>query len=69
MPERYVHERSSEEGSRRALREFVEGLADWEAKEPGVKKQMVVTFGLFSMPYLATTSSPTSITTSGWTSR
>ena len=29
---------------------FVDGIADWEAKEPGVKKQMVIAFGLFSMP-------------------
>lgn len=57
-PERYVYERSSEEGSRRALREFVEGLADWEAKEPGVKKQMVVTFALFSMPFLSNNKQP-----------
>ncbi len=57
-PERYVYERSSEQGSRQALRELVEGLADWEAKEPGVKKQMVVTFGLFSMPYLSNNKQP-----------
>jgi hypothetical protein len=49
-PERYLHERSSEQGSRDALQAFLDGLADWEAKEPGVKKQMVITFGLFSMP-------------------
>jgi hypothetical protein len=49
-PERYLHEMSSEEGSHQALRLFLDGLADWEAKEPGVKKQMVITFGLFSMP-------------------
>jgi len=49
-PERYLHEMSSEQGSRDALQTFLEGLADWEAKEPGVKKQMVITFGLFSMP-------------------
>jgi hypothetical protein len=58
VPERYVYERSSEEGSRRALRELVEGLADWEAREPGVKKQMVVTFALFSMPYLSNNKQP-----------
>ncbi|HXP59902.1 MAG TPA: hypothetical protein VN829_05375, partial [Dongiaceae bacterium] len=58
VPERYVHERSSEEGSRRALRELVEGLADWEAKEPGVKKQMVITFALFSMPFLSNNKQP-----------
>jgi hypothetical protein len=49
-PERYLHEMSSEQGSRDALRAFLDGLADWEAKEPGVKKQMVITFGLLSMP-------------------
>jgi hypothetical protein len=49
-PERYLHEMSSEQGSRDALRAFLDGLADWEAKEPGVKKQMVLTFGLLSMP-------------------
>jgi hypothetical protein len=49
-PERYLHEISSEQGSRDALQAFLDGLADWEAKEPGVKKQMVITFGLFSMP-------------------
>jgi len=32
------------------LQTFVDGIADWEAKEPGVKKQMVIAFGLFSMP-------------------
>ncbi len=57
-PERYVYERSSEQGSRQALREFVEGLADWEAKEPGIKKQMVITFGLFSMPVLSNNKQP-----------
>jgi len=49
-PERYLHEMSTEQGSQDALQAFLEGLADWEAKEPGVKKQMVITFGLFSMP-------------------
>src|SRR5207253_11421674 len=48
--ERYLHEMSSEKGSRDALANFVEGIADWEAKEPGVKQQMVIAFGLFSMP-------------------
>ena len=48
--ERYLHEMSSEKGSKDALQTFVEGVADWEAKEPGVKKQMVIAFGLFSMP-------------------
>ena len=49
-PERYLHEMSSEQGSQDALQAFLDGLVDWEAKEPGVKKQMVITFGLFSMP-------------------
>ena len=48
--ERYLHEMSSPKGSQDALQTFVEGIADWEAKEPGVKKQMVIAFGLFSMP-------------------
>lgn len=48
--ERYLHEMSSEQGSKDALETFVDGIADWEAKEPGVKKQMVIAFGLFSMP-------------------
>jgi hypothetical protein len=48
--ERYLHEMSSEKGSKEALQTFADGLADWEAKEPGVKKQMVIAFGLFSMP-------------------
>jgi hypothetical protein len=49
-PERYLHEMSTEAGSRNALQAFLDGLADWEAREPGVKKRMVITFGLFSMP-------------------
>jgi hypothetical protein len=48
--ERYLHEMSSEKGSQEALQTFIDGIADWEAKEPGVKKQMVIAFGLFSMP-------------------
>ncbi len=48
--ERYLHEMSSEKGSEDALAAFAEGIADWEAKEPGVRRQMVITFGLFSMP-------------------
>ncbi len=49
-PERYLHEMSTEKGSQEALQALRDGLADWEVKEPGVKKQMVITFGLFSMP-------------------
>src|SRR5207247_893432 len=48
--ERYLHEMSSEQGSQEALATLVEGIGDWETKEPGVKKQMVIAFGLFSMP-------------------
>jgi hypothetical protein len=48
--ERYLHEMSSERGSLDALAAFAEGIGDWEAKEPGVKRRMVITFGLFSMP-------------------
>ena len=48
--ERYLHEMSSEKGSREALQLFVDGIADWEAKEPGVRNQMMIAFGLFSMP-------------------
>jgi hypothetical protein len=48
--ERYLHEMSSAQGSKDALQLFIDGIADWEAKEPGVKKQMVIAFGLFSMP-------------------
>jgi hypothetical protein len=48
--ERYLHEMSSKKGSQEALESFVEGISDWEAKEPGVKKQMVIVLGQFSMP-------------------
>jgi hypothetical protein len=48
--ERYIFEMSSELGSSNALQLFINGIADWTAKEPGVKKQMVLAFGLFSMP-------------------
>jgi hypothetical protein len=48
--ERYIFERSSEERSRDALRAFVEGITDWNAKESGVNRDMIVAFGLFSMP-------------------
>jgi hypothetical protein len=48
--ERYIHEVSSEEKSKDALRVFVDGIADWNAKEPGVNANMVIAFGLFSMP-------------------
>src|SRR5262249_18942614 len=48
--ERYLHEMSSEKGSQEALQLFIDGISDWEAKEPGVKQQMMIAFGLFSMP-------------------
>jgi hypothetical protein len=48
--ERYLHEVSSEQKSKDALQAFVDGIADWVAKEPTVREQMVLTFGLFSMP-------------------
>jgi hypothetical protein len=48
--ERYLFEVSSPQKSEDALRQFIDGIADWEAKEPGVKPQMVIAFGLFSMP-------------------
>jgi hypothetical protein len=48
--ERYIFEVSSEQKSKDALQTFVEGIADWEAREPGVKQHMVIAFGLFSMP-------------------
>ncbi len=48
--ERYLFEVSSEQKSKDALEQFAEGIADWEAKEPGAKRQMVIAFGLFNMP-------------------
>ncbi len=48
--ERYIFEVSSEQKSKDALQSFVDGIADWVAKEPTVREQMVLTFGLFSMP-------------------
>jgi len=48
--ERYLHERSSEKGSAEALQAFVDGIADWEAKEPGAKQNMLLSFGLFNAP-------------------
>jgi hypothetical protein len=48
--ERYLFEVSSPEKSDDALQQFIDGIADWEAKEPGVKEHMVIAFGLFSMP-------------------
>jgi hypothetical protein len=48
--ERYLHEMSNLQGSREALQTFVNGVADWEVREPGVTEKLIVTFGLFSMP-------------------
>lgn len=48
--ERYLHEMSSEQGSKNALDLFVDGMSDWQTREPAVMPKMVVTFGLFSMP-------------------
>jgi len=48
--ERYLYERSSEKGSAEALQAFVDGIADWEVKEPGAKQNMLLTFGLFNAP-------------------
>ncbi len=48
--ERYIFEVSSEQKSKDVLQLFVEGITDWVAKEPTVREQMVLTFGLFSMP-------------------
>lgn len=48
--ERYIFEVSSEQKSKDVLQLFVEGIADWVAKEPTVREQMVLTLGLFSMP-------------------
>jgi hypothetical protein len=48
--ERYLFEVSSPQKSKDALQLFVDGIADWVTKEPTVREQMVLTFGLFSMP-------------------
>ena len=48
--ERYLYERPSEKASADALQTFVDGIADWEAKEPGAKRNMLLTFGLFNAP-------------------
>jgi hypothetical protein len=48
--ERYIFEVSSERAAKDALQTFVDGIADWEAKQPRVKEQMVIASGLFSMP-------------------
>jgi hypothetical protein len=48
--ERYLYERPSEKTSADALQTFVDGIADWEAKEPGAKRNMLLTLGLFNAP-------------------
>jgi hypothetical protein len=48
--ERYIFEVSSEKASKDALQTFVDGIEDWEARQPGAKEHMVIAFGLFSMP-------------------
>jgi hypothetical protein len=48
--ERYIFEVSSEQKSKDVLQLFVDGIADWVAKEPMVREHMLLTFGLFSMP-------------------
>jgi len=48
--ERYIFEVSSPKKAEDALQLFIDGIADWEAKEPAARKHMVIAFGLFSMP-------------------
>lgn len=48
--ERYIYERPAAEASAAALQRFVDGIADWESKEPGAKQNMLLTFGLFDAP-------------------
>ncbi len=48
--ERYLYERRSEKSSADALQTFVDGIADWEAKEPGAKRNMLLSLGLFNAP-------------------
>lgn len=48
--ERCLHEMSSEQGSKDALQLFVDGIADWEAREPGVTKRAVIHRGLLLQP-------------------
>src|SRR5262245_18085042 len=48
--ERYLYERPSEKASADALQALVDGIADWEAKEPGAKQNMLLTLGLFNAP-------------------
>jgi hypothetical protein len=48
--ERYLYERPTMNGSEDALQRFVDGIADWESKEPGAKRNMLLSFGLFNAP-------------------
>jgi hypothetical protein len=48
--ERYIFEVSTPKKSEDSLQLLIDGIADWEAKETGVRKHMVIVFGLFSMP-------------------
>jgi hypothetical protein len=48
--ERYLYERPGEKASADALQMFVDGIADWEAKEPGARGNMLLTLGLFNAP-------------------
>src|SRR5262249_54467180 len=48
--ERYLYERPSEKAAADALQRLVDGIADWEAKEPGAKRNMLLTLGLFNAP-------------------
>jgi hypothetical protein len=48
--ERYLYERPTEAAAANALKTLVDGIADWEAKEPGAKQNMLLTLGLFNAP-------------------
>jgi hypothetical protein len=48
--ERYLYERPSEAAAAAALQALVDGIADWESKEPGAKRDMLLTLGLFNAP-------------------
>jgi hypothetical protein len=48
--ERYLYERPSEKASADALETFVDGIAAWEAREPGARQNMLLTLGLFNAP-------------------
>src|SRR5262249_2222111 len=48
--ERYLYERPTEQAAATALETFVSGIADWESKEPGAKRDMLLSFGLFNAP-------------------